>query len=409
MFQFERFVAWRYLRGAQGLPEGGRFLRFVLYTAVGGVAVGVAALLLALAVVRGFSQEISDKIIAFGAHVQVESQRDEPLTPDIVTAAELAALPGVVGVQTVASEFVLLRRSARLIEGVSLWGTDALPAGIAARLLDGDFDAPAGGPPGLVVGAALAEKLGLEVGTRVNAFTLPSPGRTAARGARARAFVVTGLYETNLANFDELYVFTALGAARDFLGMDADAATRYDLTLADPQQADSVAREIETQFGFPVLAQSVFVVFRSLFSWVALQQNIVPLVLSVLVLVAAFSIVGILFMLVLEKAREIGILVSMGASGGRVQRLYLFVGLVIGLLGAGLGALFALVVAELQLRYGFIPLPAEAYYIDRAPIAMRWRDFALVCSISTLLCVAAAYLPARYASRLDPVRVLRFH
>lgn len=409
MFRFERFVAVRYLRGAQGLAEGGRFLRFILYAAVGGVAVGVAALLLALAVVRGFSEEIQDKIIAFGAHVQVENLRDEPLPVDVISRSGLEALPGVASVSGVVTEFILLRKSARQIEGVSLWGTDAPPAGIASRIVEGSFalDADSSGRPQVAIGRALAERLGLRLGQVVNAFTLPEPGRSSG-GARVRTLVVGGIYETNLANFDELYVFMGIDEARSLLGMARDATTRYDLTLADPAGADAVARQIEETFGFPVLARSVFVIYRSLFSWVELQQNIVPLVLSVLVLVSAFCIVGILFMLVLEKSREIGILSSMGASSRRVRRLYLFVGLAIGVAGACSGALFALAVAWLQLRYGFIPLPAEAYYIDRAPVALRGSDFVIVCSVSVLLCVLAAFLPARFASRLDPVRVLRF-
>ncbi len=409
MFRFERFVALRYLRGAQGLPEGGRFLRYVLYAAVGGVAVGVAALLLALGVVRGFSQEIEEKIIAFGAHVQVENLRDEPLPAEVVTAADLRALSEVTSVATVVSEFILLRHSGRQIEGVSLWGTDSPPSMLAAHSQEGvfTFEADTAGRPGLVIGKSLAGKLSVGVGDPLTAFTLPQPGGGSGL-PRARSFHVSGVYETNLANFDEMYVFTSLDQARSLLGLDSAAVTRYDLLLRDVQQADRVAMEIEETFGFPILARSVFVLYRSLFSWVALQQNIVPLVLSVLVLVAAFCIVGILFMLVLEKTREIGILVSMGATPGRVRRLYLFIGLAIGLLGAAVGALFALVVAGLQIRYGFIPLPAEAYYIDRAPVSMRALDFVIVCSVATVLCVAAAWLPARFASRLEPIRVLRF-
>lgn len=410
MFRFERFVALRYLRGAEGLPEGGRFLRFVLYAAIGGVAVGVAALLIALAVVRGFSREIEEKIVAFGAHVQVENLRDEPLPPETVSAAQLAEFPGVASVSAVVTEFILLRKSARQIDGVSLWGTDVPPPGIASRLKSGQFSfAPdSAGRPGVVVGQALADRLGLRVGESVVAFTLGEPGSIQGGDTRVRALVINGTYETNLANFDELYVFAGLDETRRLLGLSDDTVTRYDLMLHDPALADTVAADIEEAFGFPVLARSVFTIFRSLFSWVALQQNIVPLVLSALTLVSSFSIIGILFMLVLEKAREIGVMVSMGASARRVRRLYLFVGLAIGIAGSSIGAVFALIVAGLQMRYGFIPLPAEAYYIDRAPIAMQGMDFLVVCSISTLLCVLAAFLPARYAARSEPIRVLHF-
>lgn len=411
MSRFEWFVALRYLRGAQGLPEGGRFLRYVLYAAVGGVAVGVAALLLALSIVRGFSVEIERKIIAFGAHVQVTSLLDEPIAQTSVSRHDLAAVAGVKDVAPVVSDFVLLRKSTRQIDGVSLWGTDSPPELLRAQLRSGSFafDDDAQGRPPLVVGAALAERLGLEQGDRVTLFTLPEQGSLQGGGMpRAASFHVAGIYETNLANFDELHVFTSLVEARTLLGVEATAVSRYDLLVSDVSQADDIAAAIETQFGFPIVATSVFTLYRSLFSWVALQQNIVPLVLSVLVLVSAFCIVGILFMLVLEKAREIGVLLSMGASARRVRRLYLAVGAAIGLLGAALGALFALLVGLLQQRFGFIPLPAEAYYLDRAPIAMAGSDFAIVCVVAVLLCIAAAWLPARFAARLEPITVLRF-
>ncbi len=410
MPRFEWFVALRYLRGAQGLPEGGRFLRYVLYAAVGGVAVGVAALLLALSIVRGFSEEIERKIIAFGAHVQVETLVDEPITPATVTAEQLLAYEGVETVVPVVSDFILLRRSARQIEGVSLWGTDAPPALLVEQIRSGDFDLhpDSSGSAPLVIGQSLADKLGLAVGDRVTAFTLPERGTLGGGVPRATSFTVRGIYQTYLANFDELYVFTSLSRARAFLSLPDDAVTRYDLMLTDVNRADLVADMIEVDVGFPIIASSVFTLYRSLFSWVALQQNIVPLVLSVLVLVAAFCIVGILFMLVLEKSREIGVLLSMGASARRVRRLYLAVGAAIGVLGATLGALFALVVGTLQQRFGFIPLPAEAYYLDRAPVSMHGFDFLAVCAVSTLLCIAAAWLPARFAARLEPIRVLRF-
>lgn len=411
MARFEWFVAFRYLRGAQGLPEGGRFLRFVLYAAVGGVAVGVAALLLALSIVRGFSVEIERKIIAFGAHVQVSSLLDEPITREALDPDTLRVFAGVQSVSPVVSEFVLLRRSARQIDGVSLWGTDSLPPLLREQVVQGDalLGADTSGLPPLVLGQSLAENLGAALGDRVTLFTLPERGALGQGGVpRAASFAVTGIYRTNLANFDELYVFTSLGVARRLLRLPEDGVTRYDLLLTDVSRADVVAETIETALGFPIVATSVFTLYRSLFSWVALQQNIVPLVLSVLVLVAAFSIVGILFMLVLEKSREIGIFVSMGASSRRVRRLYLAVGATIGLLGATIGAAFALVVGLLQQRFGFIPLPAEAYYIDRAPIALAPLDFVLVGSLAIVLCTVAAWLPARFAARLEPIAVLRF-
>lgn len=408
---FERFVAARYLKGAQGRESGRRFLRFVTYVAIGGVAVGVAALLLALSIVRGFSREIEAKIVGFGAHVQVESFQDAPLDRAGRLAGDLAALPGVVDVAPVVTEFALLRRSATDIEGVAVWGTDDAPAYLADHLVDGAFDFAADdeGRPGVVLGAGLAGLLDVDVGDLVTAFSMRNAGAAgAARRPRVKQFRVRGLYETDLANFDELYAFTSLAAARTLLDYRPDEVTRFDLTLADVEQADTVARTIEENFGFPILARTIYDVFRSLFAWVNLQESIIPLVISVIVIVAAFNIIGALLMLILEKTREMGILVSMGASARTLRRLFLGMGLLIGFFGVVIGEAAALALALAQQRYEIIPLPADAYYMTTAPVELNLLDFVWVGVATMLLCALAAYVPARVASRVEPVRAIRF-
>ncbi len=409
MLSFELFVALRYLRGAQGREEGRRFLRFITYVAVGGVAVGVAALLLALSIAHGFSQAIEEKITGFGAHVQVENLRDAPLSDAAWMAAALTRLPGVVSVRPVVQEFVLLRSSARAIDGVALWGSPSLPEYLERHLIAGSatFTPDAAGRYGLVLGRALAEQLGVQVGDLVTLFSLrqfsglrPIP--------RLRQFYVAGLYETLLTDFDRLYVFTSIEAARLLLAYGTDEVTRFDLTLTDVRQARSIADAIETEFGLPVIARTIYEVFRNLFAWVHLQESIIPLVISIIVIVAAFNMLAVLLMVILEKSQEIGIMASMGASAIMLQRLFLCLGVLIGLSGTLLGEVLALSIAVLQQHFGLIPLPAEAYYMATAPVAPRAWDFLMVGVLTVLLCGLAAYIPARIAARIDPVRVIRF-
>lgn len=417
-FRFERFMALRYLRSAQGRAEGRRFIRFITYVAVGGVAVGVAALLLALSVVRGFSREIEAKIIGFGAHIQVESYADEPLQDATALLAELAALPGVTHVAPVVQEFALLRHSATEIEGVALWGTAALPPYIAAHLLAGApaLAADTSGLPTVVIGQALAELMDVAIGDRVTAFSMRQQEGGPAIGGlpgglqrpRVKQFVVSGIYETSLSNFDELYAFVDIDVARSLLGYTPEEVTRVDLTLADVSAARPLALQIEDRFGFPTIARTIFEVFRGLFAWVNLQESIIPVVISVIILVGAFNIIGTLLMLILEKTREIGILESMGASPRVMRRLFLWLGLLIGVAGTAIGELLALALAFLQQRYNLIPLPEEAYYMKTAPIALNPLDFLLVGVFALALCVTAAYIPARVAARIEPIRAIRF-
>lgn len=413
--RFERFMALRYFRSARGREEGRRFIRFITYVAVGGVALGTAALLLALSIVRGFSQEIETKIIGFGAHVQVETFRDEPMDDASGLQEALGERVGVTAVAPVVQEFALLRRSSQHIDGVAIWGTSRPPRYVQEHVVEGRFDTSAqdDGLPGVVIGRKLADLLDAEPGDRVTAFSMRSNGQaaelmTGLSPPRVKQFRVSGIYETSLANFDELYAFTAVESAQQLLGYGEDQVTRFDLTVADVDRAQEIARSIEDDLGFPILARSIYEVYSGLFAWVNLQEGIIPVVISVIVIVAAFNIVGTLLMMILEKTREIGILESMGASRRSLRTLFVWIGLLIGAVGTTIGELLALGFGLIQDRYGLIPLPEEAYYMSTAPIELHALDFVIVGIATMLLCVLAAYLPARVAARVEPIRAIQF-
>jgi lipoprotein-releasing system permease protein len=415
--RFERLMAMRYLRGAQGRSEGQGFLRFIMYVAVGGVTVGVAALLISLSIVRGFSREIEAKIIGFGSHVQVESYQGTPLENAASLRRRIEGFEEVQAVAPVVQDFILLRRSAQEIDGVMLWGADSLPSFLQESLIagSGTFSPDTAAHPILIVGEELAQLLGLSVGDVTTAFSVrPQPQGDAedagllSRRPRVAQFTVGGIYETSLLDFDELYVFASIHEARDLLEYEADEVSRFDVTLYSLEQAEPVARQIESELGFPVMARAVFEVWQGLFAWVNLQKNVIPMVIAVLTIVAAFNILSTLLMVIMEKVREIGILESMGASPKSLRRLFLWLGLLIGIVGTTLGAIIAVVLALLQQRFKIIPLPEEAYYMKWAPIELNPFDFIVVIILAVVLCSLASYIPARVAAKIDPIRVIRF-
>jgi lipoprotein-releasing system permease protein len=375
----------------------------------------VASLLLSLAVVRGFSQEITEKIFGFGAHIQVRSYvEDQPLEQASSLRDQIRSTKGVASVSPVVEGVVLLRRSARSIDGVRLLGTDRAPTYLSQRVSEGTFSlrsAPDGHAP-LVVGGGLAQRLGLEVGQVVTAFSLRNGGLSGGRMAppRVRQFRVAGIYETSLSNIDDNFAFTRLATARSLVGMPTSAVSRFDVTVRDITAVDSVAADLERILGFPAAARTIYQLqpYASLFAWVDLQQGIIPLVIAVIVIVAAFNIVGILLMIILEKTREIGVLQSLGTSQATLKRLFLAFGLLIGVVGTALGAGLALTLGFLQRRFELIPLPEEAYYMTTAPIALNPIDYLIVCVATLILCGLAAYIPARVAARIEPVRAIRF-
>jgi len=413
--RFEYLVAFRYLRGAEGRAEGRSFLRFITYVAIGGVALGVASLLLSLAIVRGFSQEITEKIFGFGAHVQVQSYvSDQPLENAAALGDRLRSTAGVASISSVVEDVVLLRQSERSIDGVQLLGTEAAPDDLARSVIAGSFRLSAGEEhPPLIVGAGLADRLGLDVGDRVTAFSLRDgreEGGLRLGRPRLRQFRIQGIYETSLSNVDDNFAFTTLPTARQLVGLSSNTVSRFDVTVDDVAEVDSVATRIEDALGFPASARTIYQLqpYASLFAWVDLQQSIIPLVIGVIVLVAAFNIVGILLMIILEKTREIGVLQSLGTSQTMVKRLFLAFGLLIGAVGTAIGASTALLLGFLQQRFALIPLPEEAYYMTTAPIALNPIDYLIVSTLTLVLCGLAAYIPARVAARIEPVRAIRF-
>ncbi len=410
---FERFVALRYLWRAQGRKEGKRFVRFITYMAIGGVAIGVTALLLALAIVRGFSNEIQGKIISFGAHIQLESFEDAPLLPSAYEE-ELSRIPAVSDINAVVEEFALLRGGAREIDGVSFRGVERPPLALTEKLIDGAFafKSDTTSNPGIVIGQQLARLLNLKVGDEAAAFSMRRNDRASASffGVRPKVkeFYVAGIYETSFANFDELFVYTDINVARDLFSYGPEEASRLDILLTDAELAGDVALQIDETIGYPVYSRTVFQVFRQYFAWVNLQESIIPLIISVIILVGAFNIIGTLLMILLEKTHEVGVLGSMGASPKSLRRLFLMLGLLIGGVGMIVGEVLALVLAILQKRYEIIPLPEEAYYMKVAPIELSGLDFLIVGAIALLLCLIAAYIPARAASKIEPIRAIRF-
>ncbi len=373
---------------------------------------GVATLLLALSIVRGFSREIEAKIVGFGAHVQVENIRHAPLEHALSMTESLDRWESVARIDPVVSEFALLGRSQTDMEGVNVWGAVELPSYVRGQLVDGTSELASenGSDHNLVVGRELASQLSLEVGDRVTVFSTRGMqlGSGLAIRPKVKQFTITGIFETFLADFDETYVFTEIDVARSLLDYGPEEATRLDLTLATPDSADAVARAVEQEFGFPVMARTIFQVYRGLFAWIELQEAIIPFVVGVMILVAAFNIVGTLLMVILEKAREIGILASMGASGRSIRRLFLWLGMHVGLIGTAIGIALASILALVQIRYGVIPLPADAYYMDKAPVALAPMDFVAVSAVSIALCLVASYIPARVASRISPLNIIRF-
>jgi lipoprotein-releasing system permease protein len=261
--------------------------------------------------------------------------------------------------------------------------------------------------PGVLVGREMARNLGLFLGDRVQVVSPAGSATPIGVIPRLRTFRVAGIFATGMYEFDTTFAFVALHEAQDFLRL-GTAAGGVEVRVRDIYQARKIARAIEVRLGPGYYVRDWMDMNRNLFSALKLEKVAMFVILTLIVLVAAFNITSTLIMVVLEKSREVAILKSMGATNRSVRRIFVMEGLVIGGLGTALGLFGGWLLCFLLHRYKFIELPKDVYYIDTLPVVMKPEVFGLVAVCAVALCLVATLYPSWQASRLDPVEALRY-
>jgi len=400
------FIAKRFLSAHQ---RGG-FLTFLTAIAILGVMLGTAALIITLSVLDGFEREIREKVVGFTAHIEVQGYQNLPLADAPKTVERVRRdLPEVKRISPYAAREGMIR-SKTAVDGILLKGIDIASDVTASRshLVSGAFLSPRapGGAPQLVIGEKLARRLDVVAGDRLVVFALPRSSSTGLQ-PRAMQFELVGTYESGMAEFDDVYAYTALSDAQRLFQL-GDAVTGYDILVGDLSRVDTTAASVQAMLGYPHYARTVFQTYRNLFSWVELQKKLSPLLLSLIIIVATVNIIGTLLMFVLEKTHAIAVLTSLGAGPSLIRRIFLLQGLVIGAVGVLLGNAFAYLCCWIQLTFRVLSLPSDIYYMTTVPILLRPENFGLVSLIVLGLCLLTASVPARAAASLAPVSVFRF-
>jgi len=416
---FENKIAVRHLRSVRGRRQA------VLTTAIAvvGVALGVAALVIVLSVMNGYSGMIWNRQVGMTPHITVRKPFSERIGDYGGLMRVLSDHPEVMGVAPfIRSEgFVRGRPEGGdpVIAGVIVRGMDPeqvlRTSDIGLHLQEGtmNLDRLSGEGKtafyGMVIGRFLAEKLGASVGTDVFLVLAPKD-RLMTQMPPLKRYRITGIFDTGYFEFDSGLVFVSLGAAQRDLDW-GEMITGVQLRLKDPFEADRVSVEIRTVLSetYPSLFPSSWMYLHgNLFAWIWLQKWASFIVLSLIVVVAGFNVISILTMNVTERKREIGILKAMGVTPKSIGRIFTREGLVIGFLGVGLGDMLGFALCWVQQQYELIQLSGEVYFIDALPVSMTLTDFGLVSIFAVGLCFLFTLWPARNAASLDPIAAIRF-
>ncbi|MGZ5438240.1 MAG: FtsX-like permease family protein [Candidatus Aminicenantales bacterium] len=403
---FELFVARRYLTTRRTQA----FVSVITLISVVGVAIGVAALVIAIALITGFQGDVQAKILGATSHVMVSDLGGRGLEGYEGMAEKIRGIPGVVSVSPVVYNTVLItgsgESSGALVKGIDFererHGSDWLQ-----RLEAGQIPQAGGTRDGLLLGRELALRIGAQVGDVVDIITASSTLSPLGLMPKRKRFEVTGLFNTGLYEFDSSTALVAIGVAQKLFGLEG-RASYIQVKLQDIFAAPAIGEKIKAVLPPVVYITTWMDLNKSLFSALKLEKNILFLTITLIVVVAALNIIASLILMVMEKTRDIGILMAIGATPQMVNRIFFYQGALIGVIGTALGSLLGLGWCALANAFELIKIPVDIYQISYVPFRMRPLDLAVIVGVALLICFISTLFPARRAAKIDPVVALKY-
>ncbi len=412
---YELFIGLRYLRARRQET----FISLITVISVLGVMIGVMTLNVVMAVMTGFEETLRDRLLGINAHIALLKSGDQ-LSEYEELVQQVVKQEGVVAASPAIYGQVMLTSGSR-VSGVVVRGVDPDRVNAVVDLQRYMKQGSIAGLkqqnpvqvqdrtimlPGVIMGERLAAQLGVFVGSPIQVV---SPlGSPTAIGVipKVRRFVITGLLNTGMSEIDSTLVFMGLADAQKFFEL-GDAVSNIEIRVDDVNQSREIADRIQLQLGFPYLTEDWTRLWPNLFSALQLEKTVYFLVLLLMVLIGAFNIISTLVMVVMEKRKDIAILMSMGATRASIRKIFLLKGFIIGIVGTTLGLLLGLLVCTLIAQYRF-ELPKDVFLISTVPVRIYFSNFMIVTVASFIVCLLASIYPARQAAKLDPVEIIRY-
>ncbi|MBW2544217.1 MAG: lipoprotein-releasing ABC transporter permease subunit [Deltaproteobacteria bacterium] len=414
---YEFFISLRYLRAKRKQA----FISANTFISMAGIFLGVAALIIVLSVMNGFEIELRNKILGINSHI-VLMEYSGGMKDYGRVMEELKSVDGVVATTPFIYGQAMLKNEGRatgvVLRGISTeTSADVINLG---KMKEGDIDYLSGrgndtGLPGVVIGKELAQNLGLLLFDTVEILLpmgIPTPMGVV---PKIKKFSVVAIFDSGSYEYDSSLAFVSLEDGKKFLNM-KDEVTGIEIKVNDILGADRIAKAIEEKLGYPYWARSWMKMNKNLFSALKLERRVMFIILSLIVLVAAFNIITTLIMTVMEKARDIAILKAMGATARGIMKIFMIEGIVIGAIGTALGCITGITVAlnlewisrSVEDLFSFKILPEGIYYLNEIPSQINYGDVVAIVLVAMLISFLAAIYPSWRASRLDPAEALRY-
>lgn len=402
--KFPLFISTRYMLS----NKDSRLLNLISVITIVGIALGVATLIIALSILSGFEKTLTQKITDFDTHIRIFSYKEGlPNHEYYIKSLKNKIDDQLDYISPYVSKLAIISSKNRK-EGINLQGLiekehiDRIKSNLIAGNYLEDSDST------MIIGKTLATKLLVKPGDKVKLFALkndrlPSPTDL----PNIKSFIISGIYESGMAEYDNMIGFTSLGSAQSLFSM-VDQINGIDIKLKSVENIDSLSSLIRKELRYPYYARTIFEIHRNIFTWIELQKKPIPIVLGLIIIVAVFNIISTLLMLVLEKTNAIGILKSLGSKSQEIIRIFLYQGIYLTLIGIISGNFLAWLLMSVQLKFNIIKIPSSVYFVTRVPIEMDFRIFVLISIIAFILALVSAVIPSYFASKTNPVTALRF-
>lgn len=408
LFQsFELAIALRYLKARRH----GLFAFITTLIAISGVTLGVASLIVTLSVMNGFKSDIQKKTLGIQPHIVIFGTEKDSL---LMLDALIDKTKVFQEINSV-SPFILgqaLLKSNRATQGIVLKGI--LPekefnvTEVQKTLILGNWNALFEKIPCLILGNELARNLGVSVGDRLLVI---APEESAGLGVMGNIpkiiqFTVTGIFQSGMYEFDSNLAFTALAQTQKLFGI--PGVTGLGIKTENLEKADKIAQKLAEKAGSRYWVRSWQSMNRNLFEALKLEKIVMAIILTMIILVASFTIISILILMSIEKCRDIGILRALGATQKTIKKIFLYAGMTLGVAGISLGTFLGILIVMILEKTKWIKLPQDVYYIDRLPVQLSFLDISLVVTASFFITILSSIYPASQAAKINPVDAIRY-
>ena len=413
------FIAKRIVKGKH---SNNRFSQPIIRIAIAGVALGITVMILTVAIVTGFQQEIRNKVIGFSGNIQItnydsnQSYEPTPIDKDQGFYNEFKNKKGIRHIQTFATKNGIIKTKNE-IEGVLLKGvaTDYDWSFIKKNIVDGAVFSVSdtGSSKNIVVSKIIAARLGLKTGDRLLIYFITTKKNADSTAAavyeqRVKEFFITGIYDTGFEEYDKKIVFVDLAQIQKLNYWDKSQVGGFEVFLNKYDETDKWGEKLYEEIGMGLTAQTVRELNSTVFSWIDLQDVNAVIVIVLMILVAGINMISTLLIIILERTTMIGLFKALGAANKQIQKIFLYNALYI--LGQGLlwGNIAGIALCLIQQQFGIFTLPKETYYVSVIPINLEMTHVLLLNTATFFICVLMLILPSFIVSRITPVKALRF-